>query len=74
LATYREAVPLKINRNGRLLPLVVLLSGVTALAACSAVTAPKQPQAAVPSSGTPLAAWLRAPAVTGRWRFPGRRP
>ncbi len=52
LATYREAVPLKINRNGRLLPLVVLLSGMTALAACSVVTAPKQPQAAVTSSGT----------------------
>jgi hypothetical protein len=52
LATYREAVTWKINRNGRLLPLVVLLSGVTALAACSAVTAPKQPQAAVTSSGT----------------------
>jgi hypothetical protein len=51
-ATYREAVTWKINRNGRLLPLVVLLPGVTALAACSAVTAPKQPQAAATSSGT----------------------
>jgi hypothetical protein len=33
------------NRNGRSLPLVVLLSGVTALAACTTLSAPKQPQA-----------------------------
>jgi len=43
------------NRNGNSLPLIVLLSAVTALAACSAVTAPKHPQAhqaAVTPSGT----------------------
>jgi hypothetical protein len=33
------------NRYGRSLPLVVLLSGVTALAACSTFTAPTQPPA-----------------------------
>jgi hypothetical protein len=33
------------NRKGRSLPLAVLLSGVTALAACSTLTAPKQPEA-----------------------------
>ena len=55
MSPYREAVTWKSNRTGRLLPLVVLLSGVTALAACSAVTAPKQPQArqtVVTPSGT----------------------
>jgi hypothetical protein len=35
----------KHNRTGRSLPVTVLLSGVTALAACSTFTAPKQPQA-----------------------------
>jgi hypothetical protein len=35
----------KSYRDRRALPLIVLLSGVTALAACSALTAPKQPQA-----------------------------
>jgi hypothetical protein len=43
------------NRYGRSLPITVLLSGVTALAACSVFTAPKQPQAqhaAVTPSGT----------------------
>jgi hypothetical protein len=34
----------KSNRNCRFLPLVVLLSGLTALAACSAVTAQQPPQ------------------------------
>ena len=55
LASYREAVAWKSNRNGRSLPLVVLLSGVIALAACGTSIAPKQPQAhqaAVTPSGT----------------------
>jgi hypothetical protein len=34
----------KSNRDSRFLPLVVLLSGVAALAACGGVSAPKQPQ------------------------------
>jgi len=53
LVSYREVVA--CNRNGRSLPLVVLLSGVIALAACSTSIAPKQPQAhqaAVTPSGT----------------------
>jgi hypothetical protein len=46
------------NRNGKSLALVVLLSGVTALAACTAVTAPKRAQAqpaAVSSAGATAA-------------------
>ena len=34
----------KSNRNGRFIPLIVLLSGVAALAACGSVSAPSQPQ------------------------------
>jgi hypothetical protein len=43
------------NRNGKSLALVVLLSGVTALAACTAVTAPKRAQAQ-PAAVTPAGA------------------
>ena len=52
LASYGEAVARRNNRNGRSLPLIVLLSGVTALAACSTFTAPKQPRAH-PASAAP---------------------
>lgn len=52
LASYCEAVAWRNNRNGRSLPLIVLLSGVTALAACSTFTTPKQPQAH-PASAAP---------------------
>jgi len=45
LASYRETVAWKSNRNSRSLRLVVLLSGVIALAACSTSITPKQPQA-----------------------------
>jgi hypothetical protein len=54
LAAYREAVAWKSNRNGKLVPLVVLLLGVTALAACSTLPVPKQPpvhQVAVSPAG-----------------------
>ncbi len=44
------------NRNGRFVPLVLLLSGVAALAACTAVSAPRQLQpdhaATVPSASS----------------------
>ena len=43
--TYREAVAWrKSNGDRKLLPLVVLLSGAAALAACSAVSSSRQPQ------------------------------
>ena len=55
MAPYCDAVAWKNNRSGGPLPLVVLLSGVTALAACSTATAPAAPQshqAAAPSAVT----------------------
>ncbi len=53
----------KHNRTGRSLPVIVLLSVVTALAACSTVIAPKQPQAqpAGVASSTSTAAAGAAP-------------
>jgi hypothetical protein len=46
----------KSIRNGRFLPLVVLLAGVAALAACGSVSAPSRPQSqqavTVPSAGS----------------------
>jgi len=49
----------KSNRNGRFLPLVVLLSGVAALAACGSVSAPDRPQSrqavTVPSASSTAA-------------------
>ena len=82
---HRGLRAVTINSRGLL---VVLLSGVTALAACSTLTAPNQrqrpppprpPPRPPPARPPPLAARLRAleaaapePAVTGRRRFPGR--
>ena len=57
LAPYREVVAWRNNRSGKSLALVVLLSGVTALAACSTFTTPKQPQAhPAPAAASGIAA------------------
>jgi len=53
------------NRNSRFLSLIVLLSGVTATASCSAIAAPKQPQAhqlAPAISGTSAGSGAASPA------------
>jgi len=86
LVSYREVVAWRRNRNGRSLPLVVLLSGVIALAACSTSIAPKQPQAhqaAVTPAGT-TAGGVASRSGTGGKKvvpgpatllpFPGARP
>ena len=66
----------KHNRTGRSLPVIVLLSGVTALAACSTFTAAKQPQAhqmaaVPPGTGSDGKAVLPGPATLRP--FPGVR-
>ena len=72
----------KINHNGRLVPLVVLLSGGFALAACSAVIAPAHPQAlkatATATPGVRITASGTGPAGGGtnvvRIATPGTSP
>jgi hypothetical protein len=67
----------KINRDGRFLPLVILLPGVAALAACGSMSAPSQPQPR-PAVTAPLAGGSTASGGTAatvvRTGSPGTPP
>jgi hypothetical protein len=69
LGVLRWGVARESNGTSRFLPLVVLLAGVTALAACTAVSAPEQPLphhvAAATTAGRSAASGSSAPSGPG---------